>query len=138
MTITKNTKRFVLITLVIGFIFIPSLALAFSLLDPLVQCGDNTTESCGFKQFIELIDRIIDWLLLITVPISTLLFAYAGGLYLTSGGNEAQISKATGIFKNVFWGIVIALAAFLIVKLIVNTLLEPGYVELSMLSTYIL
>lgn len=138
MTITKHTKKFLVTILVVGFVFIPSLALALSLSDPLVQCGDVPSKPCGFKELIELINRIIDWLILITVPIATLLFAWAGGLYLTSGGNSGQVEKATTIFKNVFWGIIITLAAFLIVKLIVNTLLEPGYVELSMLSTYIL
>lgn len=52
---------------------------------------------------------------------ATLLFMWAGFLYMfkaTSGGQE----EAKKIFWNVFWGFIIALAAFLIIKLILNGL----------------
>ena len=66
---------------------------------------------------------MIDFLIFkLAAPISALMFAYAGFLYMTNNGNESQIKQAHDIFLYVFWGFVIALGAWLVVKVILGFL----------------
>lgn len=96
----------------------------------LVTCKEN----CGYRELIDLIRRVIDFLLFtLSLPIAAAMFMYAGFLYLTSSGDHHKIEKAHGIFWNVLVGLVIAMAAWLIVNTLVGSLLdknlqnEPGY-----------
>lgn len=94
----------------------------------LVPCDGS---DCDFGALIELGQRIINWLLTIAALIGAVMFAYAGVRYITAGGNEEQIKSATSIFKTVFFGIIIALAAWLVVELLVSTLLKEDFSPLS-------
>jgi len=77
---------------------------------------------CGFTEFMLLIDKIIHFLLFtISIPLAALCFTYAGFLYLFTGIVDKK-KQALGIFKNVFIGLVIALAAWIIVKFIMSGL----------------
>lgn len=88
----------------------------------LVPC-DGVQDACTFVDFIELVDTIIDFLIYtIAVPLAAILFVWAGFLYTTAGGDPGKVKKATGIFKNVVGGLIIALAAWLGVNLIVTSL----------------
>ncbi len=74
---------------------------------------------CGYADLITMANTIIKFLVLdVSVPIATIAFVYAGFLYMTSAGNEGQISKAHEIFRKVIIGFVIAAAAWLIVHFI--------------------
>ena len=78
---------------------------------------------CGYTDLITMANNIISFLVLdISVPIATIAFVYAGFLYITSGGNEGQISKAHEIFKKVLIGFIIAASAWLLVHMILTTL----------------
>ena len=48
------------------------------------------------------------------------MFIWAGFLYLTAAGNEGQVKKAHELFWAVFIGIVIALAAWLLVNAVLT------------------
>ena len=106
---------------------LPSFALADT--SGLIPCGNVVTngkvvDKCTYADFIRLIQTVIDFLIFkLAAPISAIMFAYAGFLYLTNGGNESKIKQAHDIFLTVFWGFVIALGAWLIVKLILDTLI---------------
>ncbi len=87
----------------------------------LVVCGgyyaDGTPqEDCDFDHLVLAADKLIDFLLFtLAMPLSALLFAYAGYLYLFSSVSDKK-SQAKKIFWNVLWGLVIALSAWLIVN----------------------
>lgn len=86
---------------------------------------------CNFAKFVELINKIINFLITaIALPVSAILFAWAGFLYLTAAGNEGQIGKAHGIFKNVFVGLILTLAAWLIINLVIVTLTDKSINDL--------
>ena len=87
----------------------------------LVPCDGS---NCDFNALITLVQNIINFLLLVAAPIAAIMFAWAGFLYLSARGNSGQISKAHDIFWNVLWGLVIALAAWLIINTITNALLK--------------
>lgn len=83
---------------------------------------------CTLKSLIELGNKIIDFFILISVPLAAIMFAYAGFLMMTAAGNESQIEKGKGIFWKVGTGFFFVLAAGLIVKLIVSALLKENYI----------
>lgn len=94
---------------------------------PLVPCGQGPQPSCNFADLVHLAQHIITFLLIIAGPIAAILFSYAGFLYLTAQDDTGKISQAHGIFTTVFVGLVIALAAWLVVSAISSALLKEGY-----------
>jgi hypothetical protein len=99
-------------------------------LSGLVPCG-NTVDAashkvskaneCGFDDLIVLAQNIINYLIFyIAAPIAALMFAYAGFLMLTNNGNESKVTQAKHIFGYVFAGLVVALAAWLLVNFILD------------------
>jgi len=76
---------------------------------------------CGFVDAIELIKKIINFILIdLALPFAAIMFAYAGFLLVTSGGETSKREKAKKIFTDVAIGLVIVAAAFLIVKTILS------------------
>ncbi|HPS21295.1 MAG TPA: hypothetical protein PLO44_00585 [Candidatus Paceibacterota bacterium] len=89
----------------------------------LVPCGGQGESECNFNFLLILINNIVKFVLFrLAVPIAAIMFAYAGILLLTSGGNTSQKEKSKKIFTGVAIGIVIAAAAWIIVHLIVSVL----------------
>ena len=88
----------------------------------IIPCGltsDATATNCGFNDLIILAQKVINFLIFrIAAPLGAIMFAYAGFLYITNHGNEGQVTQAHEIFLYVFWGLVIALAAWLLVNFI--------------------
>ncbi len=94
----------------------------------LVPCGGYTEEGaaelpCNFGFFMAMLNGIISFLLFkLAMPLAALMFAYAGILYITSGVKPEQREQAKKILTNVIWGLIIALAAWLIVHTILTSL----------------
>src|SRR3989344_2288853 len=61
--------------------------------NPLVLCDGINCQLCSLAS---LAQNIIKFTLLIAIPLSAILFAYAGALYVTARGNPSQIEKAHG------------------------------------------
>lgn len=101
----------------------PSVIFAWKPGEDIIPCGFVAADPCGFSDFILLIGNVIDVLLYVATFLAAFSFAYAGFLYVTSGGSPGKISQATGIFKNVAVGYLVALSAWLIVKTIESALL---------------
>lgn len=94
---------------------------------PVITRIADKDDTCGFPDLINLIDRIIQYVLLfLAIPIAAIMFVYAGILLLFSGGDPGAKTKAKGIFFNAVIGLVIAFAAFLIIKLIFSILGYTG------------
>lgn len=88
------------------------------------DCGPNG--ECTFEHLVELANNLIQFMFKFGAIIAGLLIAYAGWLYLTSGGNPGNVSKAKGIFWKVLVGFVIMLGAYLVVTLILRVLGYEG------------
>ena len=83
---------------------------------------------CNFDKLIELTQEVIDFLIVIIAsPLATVLFAYAGWLYMSAGGDPGKVARGHQIFRNVLLGLVIALAAWLIVSTISSALLKKDF-----------
>jgi hypothetical protein len=130
-------NRLILITILLTTIFsVPVLAQAQKVQSGLVPCGNKVDaqgkieagQECTFEDLIVLAQNVIDFLIFyIAAPLATLMFAYAGFLMFTNNGNEAQVTKAKGIFWSVLWGLIIALAAWLMISFILDFFgVQPG------------
>ncbi len=100
-------------------------AFTFSGLVPNCNKGDidPTTKlyetPCGIDALVALVNKVINFLLVVVgTPLAAIIFAYAGFLYLTSGGNAEKANKGKGLILKVLFGYVIALSAWLIIKTI--------------------
>ncbi|MBY0376448.1 hypothetical protein K2P96_00535 [Patescibacteria group bacterium] len=90
----------------------------------LVPCNTSKNPgTCDIKSFMTLINTVIQFILFkMVVPIAAIMFAYAGFLMVTSGGSVETWSKAKSIFGNVALGLIIAIAAYLIIRTILSIL----------------
>jgi hypothetical protein len=78
---------------------------------------------CDWGDLKQMIVRVLEFVILRLGPaIAAILFAYAGFLYLTSGANINNRSKATKIFKNVLLGYLLILLAWIIIATILINL----------------
>lgn len=95
----------------------------------LIPCGNTEVanqvqDKCTYQDLIILAQTVIKFLIFsLAAPIAAIMFAYAGFTYITNGGNESKIKQAHDIFLYVFWGLIIALAAWLVVNFILEFLL---------------
>jgi len=113
---------FLKLVIVLPLIFSPTLALAQE--GGIVPCNGL---DCNFGSFLQLGQNIIDFLLIVSIPLAVIAFVYAGFLYLTAGGSEGQIKKAHSVFGKVLIGFIIILSAWLIVNTILDALVKEGY-----------
>jgi hypothetical protein len=96
----------------------------------LVKCGKGSSPSCNFTDFMTLVNTVIQFLLFkMAVPIAAIMFAYAGFTMVISGGSPEAKTKAKTIFTNVALGLIIAVAAWLIIRTILLILdYEGGWI----------
>ncbi len=141
----KNIFIKVCCVMILGNIFIIPLATVAQELEPgkknyqiIIPCegegvsngaqGTVSEKMCGFKDFMNLVDRFIKLLLYVAVLLAVISFIYAGFRLLFSGGNEEAVKHAKHIFWNVVVGLVLVYGAWLIIHFIVVTLgVNEGY-----------
>ncbi len=116
--ILKKSVILFLVCVPIAFLFLSMFSVAGA--QGIIPCEGS---GCNFEKFILLIQNVIDFLIVtIGIPLAMILFAYAGWLYMSAGGDTGKISKGHDIFKSVIIGLALALAAWLIVHTIVFAL----------------
>ena len=112
---------------------LPILIILFILITPVFSfaqgpfvpdCG--TQGNCGYQDLLKMVNNIIKWIIMISVPVAAGVFAWAGFIYMTTGIAD-QKSYAKGMLWKVFWGFVAILSAWIIVNTITNTLLSPDF-----------
>jgi hypothetical protein len=100
----------------------------------LIPCGNTssgsgtTSDMCTYSDIIILANAVIKFLIFdLAAPIGAIMFAYAGFTYVTNGGNESKIKQAHDIFLSVFWGLVVALSAWLLINFILSFLVKGTF-----------
>lgn len=84
--------------------------------------------NCSLCDLVQLAQNIINAGIYISIFLSAVFFAYAGWLYVSSGFEKVgDIAKAKSIFWNVTIGLVIILAAWLVVDTVVRGLVQGEY-----------
>lgn len=89
----------------------------------LVTCeGPN----CNWCSFVSLINRIVTWLIGFLSILAVLAFVYVGFKLVTSMGNPSEWESAKKMFTNLVIGLIIVLAAWLIVDTSMRILTGKG------------
>lgn len=73
---------------------------------------------CNFAALIDTAIKIINWMFVISIPVATALFAYAGALYMT--GIPGKMGQARKIFLSVGIGFIIMISAWVAVRTFVD------------------
>lgn len=85
----------------------------------LIPCDGTSAKPCDYNAFILLIGKVFQFLTIdIAVPLATAAIVYGGIIMITAGTNETKRSQAKSIIGFAVWGLVLALAAYLIIKTI--------------------
>jgi hypothetical protein len=119
--VMRVPSRFLIAMAVVLFV-LPVVALAQQ--QGLVPC---TGLNCNLCKLGELIQRIINFLIGLAIPLSAALFAWAGILMLSSAENPGQREKAKKIFRAVFIGLIVALGAWLLVQTVLSMLVRGDF-----------
>ncbi|MEN9389958.1 MAG: hypothetical protein RLZZ283_58, partial [Candidatus Parcubacteria bacterium] len=75
---------------------------------------------CQACDVITLIDNVLKFMVAFTSVIATLMFLYAGILYVTAAAKPANIDSAKKIFTSVLFGFVIVLVAWLAIDIVLR------------------
>lgn len=117
--------RISLVGFILALILLCIPALVFAQETVLVPCGygDNLCDTSDVADFV---NGLIDYLIRILGVIAVIVFVVVGIQLVTSAGNESAWKAAKERFTNVVIGIVIILAAWLIVDTIMRALTGNG------------
>jgi len=94
---------------------------------PIIPQGTNQAVCpASWGMLIDVINNIISFVITISIVfIAPIVIAYAGFLLVTGTGNPGAVTKAKGLITQVVVGIVVMLAAWLIVDAIMAVLYKP-------------
>ncbi|MEZ6209461.1 MAG: pilin [Candidatus Paceibacterota bacterium] len=133
---TYNKSKIINISLGLTFVFTILLAPVFvsfaeytSENGVVVKCNTELdangqfVDPCTFDSVLAAINNVIDFLIYyMVIPIAAIVIMVAGFMYLTSGANPEKRKKARKMLLNLVIGLVLALAAWIIVKFILDGL----------------
>lgn len=83
-------------------------------------------QAVTFCNLVQLFDNLLQFGVYFSVFVATVMFAYAGFLYVTASARQENITSAKNIFGKVFLGLLFILSAWLIVNIIMNVLIQPS------------
>ncbi|MEI6864242.1 MAG: pilin [Candidatus Adlerbacteria bacterium] len=86
-----------------------------------------TATACNLCDLVTLVQNIVNFLIMVSIPISVALFAWAGILYFTSAANPKGVARAKKIFSAVFIGFGIALSGWLVVQVILQSITNSNF-----------
>ncbi len=109
--------------------FIPMLGFASDMSSRIVTCDGTSVgggTACTICELANTAQHVVNTGIYMVVFLSSVLFAYAGWVYLMAGGDTGAAAKAKSIFTNVAIGLVIVLSAWLVVDTIIRALFNQG------------
>lgn len=92
----------------------------------LVPCSGPDCNTCSV---IQLVNNVISFLVTILSVLAVIVLVFAGFKMVTSGGNQTAWEDGKSMFGNVIIGIIIVLAAWLIVDTLLGMLTRQGGLE---------
>ncbi len=117
-------KKYILLAILAGLIFVPAVTFAQAPPQLLPDCDPipGRTASCGFEHLIKLAINIYDWLLYFAAFVALLMIVWSGVRMLWFSyfeNSEAELGDAKKTFTRAITGLVIIVAAYLIVNTLV-------------------
>ncbi len=118
-------RRVIILSVILALPFIASA-------QTLVKCGMTNPDECSYKDLVQLIQDVLNFLIYtLATPIAVLMIAFSGFEMVTSGGDQKKYDNAKKVLINILIGYAVMLAAFLIVKLIFSLFFPEDYSLLS-------
>lgn len=115
----KNVLVFSLLLLIVFPVFVNA------------QIIPNCSPNCGYNDLLKLVNNIINWIIMISVPVAAGVFAWAGFTYMTTGISDKK-SEAKAMLVKVVIGFAAILAAWIIVGTVIKALLkDPSSVPID-------
>ncbi len=107
--------------------------------DGVILSSDSNLQNrkkCSFVELIKQIQFLISWGIRLLIALTVLVAVYVGGLYMYAGftGNVGKAQQARGYFNHIFGGILIVLFAWLIVRTLLNYLVDTKEFGLDLLG----
>lgn len=97
-------------------------------------CNGTDGVGCGPCDVVKLGKVILDWLLVIGPTIAAIIIVYAGIRLVISKGNPAEKEAAKKIMTNAIVGLVILLAAWLLVDTVMKAIGQTGWYKIECVS----
>lgn len=94
----------------------------------LVPC-DGVVVPCDFNALMKLLNRVMNFILYMSIPLAAISISYAGALYIFAVGDTGKIQEAHKMFGKIIWGFVFVLAGWLIVYSIMSMLLGANFMN---------
>ena len=94
-----------------------------------IICGQDANNPCRLCHLYILADRLINFILMLIVPLSALMIAWGGIQYILAAGNIGSVDKAKKIIWNGIFCITIAFSAWLIVNTIMSILATGTFTQ---------
>ena len=118
----KNKKiRTILLLINIGFFLLPIATIAAD--TGLVPCD---ALSCKWCDLMKLGERIINFMIMISLPIAVVAIVVGGIFMIISGGSEAKFKQGKDIATAAVIGLILALISWLIIDTIFQIIVDPG------------
>jgi len=93
----------------------------------IVPCGTSyAKDACTVCDFFVLLQNIINFFLILMIPLGTIAVVYIAFLFMFSGGSSSKITDAKGKLWLVLWGIFWVLGSWLVLNTILNIVANPG------------
>lgn len=117
-----------LVGIVVGLALVPSMALAAGVPDRIVPCSGV---NCTCADLGTVAQNIINTSIFVAIFLSAILFAWAGWKMISSKsiGSSSGVEEGKDVLMNVVIGLVVIIAAWLIVDTIVKTITASGAVQ---------
>lgn len=93
------------------------------------QIVPDCAPDCSFEDLVALGQNILNFIVGLSIIASGVMFAVAGFLLLTAGGDIGKVSKGKKIFGYVVVGLIIVLTAWLVINTILEVLTGRGFEE---------
>ncbi len=84
------------------------------------------TCACGFGGVLAIVQNVVNFMIGIAIIFATIIMVWAGGLYILSAANPESRSTANKMLLNAVIGLLVVLAAWLIVDFVMKTLYNNG------------
>ena len=113
----------------LSILLMPAMMLADNNYLPIIRCGEDVSVaggklvgSCDFNDVVDTLNRIVLWIISMAGVVFTIMAIWGGFLYMTSGDNPGNKTKARSVLLNTMWGLIIMLVAWVVVVTILKAL----------------
>ena len=119
----RNIQIFLMLAALVAIGYTLTASLAFAQEQPKSLFGNvcdpklppGQPGACDLGAFLEFVRNIINYLLMIAIPLGVLFVAYGGFVIMTAGGSEEKVKKGKQVITAAVIGIAIAFGSWLII-----------------------